>query len=683
MGESGTYEAYHSIVQRYHAQLYRLALLVFGDEVKAEESVERAFELIVSPPSDPEATLYRSLLSKSRRNPRWRRQATNNDANRAGIDLTQASALLDLLAQHTQSERLIIGMYYLRGLSTDAIATYLDTATPATVLSQFRIDAARALLSASDENDQTLTLLDNWIEGALDEQQDIEARRLVIEDEHARTQRDALSEIRKLLAHAIPALFVAMPPPELTDYLHDLGESSKANHWRWRPSRAQFGLVLGVFALVAAIIVSPSLIAQQPQTSAASSLSAMEIIDASIRRFENPPLQEGVLRHQYEVESNDNPDYLIERWYDYASPNRLKITVQKANGDDESTRVISTDGKTLVQYRYTGVFENDGPTIDVQSSEEEIQLAMPILRGMPTNSSMFWAYDSSDMVPFYLRQARASDVHSLGTTTYAERPAFLLTYQSTSSPLPSYSQNETIQDQPPVQVLLTIDIETYTLLDITLIGDGSTESAPSQIVRTTSIEVLEQVDDSEFLLTPTQNSITYEQLPSIQLPMALEDTFTLEETKETFGDTLLVPQTLPEGALRGFIFLLEQYSESRVQVGLFYEGEFQNTIMWQYSEPYDGFPEEFEDQEEHEIGPFRYRIAEYREYGDLINTVFVYHVDQPDNVFVVMLMDIYATEEERKAQIEQIIASLTFVTPENIQELQSQFGDVPSASDVE
>lgn len=681
MGESGTHEAYHSFVQRYHAQLYRLALLVFGDETKAETAVEQAFEMIVAPPADPEATLYRGLLSKTRRTPRWRRQATNTDAARAGIDRSQAAALLDLLARCTTSERLIIGMYYLRGLSIDTIATYLETTTPATVLSQFRIDAANALLSASDENDQTLVLIDQWLEGTLDEQQDIEARRLVIEDEHARAQRDALNEIRTLLAHAIPALFAAMPPPELTDYLHDIGESAKVTHWRWRPSRAQFGLVLGVLVLVAAIIVSPSLIAQQPQTSAASSLSAMEIIDASIRRFENPPLQEGILYHRYEVASSGNRDYLIERWYDYTFPNRFKVTVQEADGDDESTSVISTDGQTLIQYRHTGIFESKGPTIDIRSSEEEIQSVLPTLRGMPTNASTFWYSTFSDITPFYLKQARISDVRSLGATTYAEQPAFLFTYQSTSSPLPFYSQNETTHDQP-TQVLLTIDAETYTLLDITLLADGTTESAPTQILQTEHIEVLEQVEDSEFLLPSIQNTITYDRIPGILPFIDSEEIATLEEAQAMFGDGLMVPQTLPENTLRGFIFLSgEDIAGARTT--LFYEGEFQNAIIWQNSQQSNSFPEGFEVAEEYEVGPFRYRILEETDFEEFAGIAAVYHQDQPNDPFGIMIMDLYATEAEHQAQLEQIIASLTFVTPQNISELQSQFGEARSASDVE
>ncbi|NOK61693.1 MAG: hypothetical protein GFH27_549313n101 [Chloroflexi bacterium AL-W] len=683
MGESDTREAYHSLVQRYHAQLYRLALIVVGDEAKAETSVEQAFATVVSDPHDPEATLYRALLSNTQRSRRWRRYATSADAARAGIDFTQASDLLDLLAQRTQSERLIIGMHYLRGLSTESIATYLDTITPAHVLSQFRIDAARALLSVSHDDDQTLTTLDQWIEGRLDEQQDIEARRLVIEDEHARTQRDALTEIRALLAHAIPALFAAMPPPDLTEYLHDIGDSTGTTHLRWRPSRAQLGLVLGVFALVIAIIVSPSLTAQQPQSTAAAPLSAVEIIDASIRRFENPPLQEGILYHRYEVDSDNNPGYVIERWYDYAAPNRLKVTVQEVDGDDESASIISTDGQTILQYRHTGVFENDGPTIDIRASEEEIQSIVPMLRGMPTNASNLWHYTFSDIAPFYLKQARTNNVHSLGITIYAERPTFLLTYQTTSSLLPSYNQNETTQDQP-IQVLLSIDAETYTLLDVTLLGDGTTESAPSQILRTEHIEALDQVDESEFILAPAQDSITYERLPSVQLPvMATENTVTLEETWKGFGETLLVPQTLPEGTLRGFIFPLDEGSEGGTEAGLFYEGEFQNTIIWQSNQPYDSVPEEFEDAEEYRIGSFRYRITQYDGHKDLTSVAIVYHIDQPDTMLMIMLMDIYATEAERQAQIAQIIASLTPVTPANIQELQSQFGEVPSASDVE
>ena len=54
--------------------------------------------------------------------------------------------------------------------------------------------------------------------------------------------------------------------------------------------------------------------------------TAAELIDGAIHRFDQAPLEQGVLHEQYRVVAGTGPAHLIERWSAYASPHRLPIS---------------------------------------------------------------------------------------------------------------------------------------------------------------------------------------------------------------------------------------------------------------------------------------------------------------------------------------------------------------------
>ena len=89
----------------------------------------------------------------------------------------------------------------------------------------------------------------------------------------------------------------------------------------------------------------------------------------------------------------------------------------------------------------------------------------------------------------------------LGTTTLLGRQAFLLTYR-TEQP-PTLSWHDAAQ---PAQVVLTIDAQTYALLDVSLIAEGAAESSARHPLQAQQLEVLADVPDEQFSLPTSADS---------------------------------------------------------------------------------------------------------------------------------------------------------------------------------
>src|SRR6185436_16384037 len=103
----------------------------------------------------------------------------------------------------------------------------------------------------------------------------------------------------------------------------------------------------------AAIVFVPTWLNRSTTPTASRLPSAAELIDSAIRRFERAPLATGVLHERYRIVDPAIGNYLVERWYDYATPHRLRIAVG-AEGSDGSAgpalMEIGSDGRSLVQF---------------------------------------------------------------------------------------------------------------------------------------------------------------------------------------------------------------------------------------------------------------------------------------------------------------------------------------------
>jgi hypothetical protein len=658
-----------ALVYRSHERLYRLALLTTGDADTAAALLQRAYRELPAAAIDDETLLLRALLPK--RLPRWRWGASDGDLARSTLDRAQAAALLHALARLAPAERLAIGLAYLAGSTAEEIAAQLgplpgDT-PPADLLTRFRAAAARALgVVPEDADERALAELDRWLDGQLLEEESIAMRRAVLEQPALRNMRDGMIAVREMLPCALPALFAVTPPGALTQRLLKIVQKHERTIVpNLRARRAQGALALGVLALAAAIVLLPSLAARSGgNASTARMPNVTELIDNAMHRFDRAPLQAGVLHEQYLLARDDGPGYLIERWYDYAAPNRLAISVKPAGGNGSPLMQISSDGRSLVQFRNFLEGPNGARSLDVQVVEAEARAVLPLLRGQPSVTSFGRERGQpSDLGPLYLAQARAAAASLLGTTTLLGRQAFLLTYR-TEQP-PTLSPRAAAQ---PAQVVLAIDAQTYALLDVALIAEGAAESSARHPIQAQQLEVLADVPDEQFSL-PTSAEVTqHSGIASVRFPfIADEQIISLEDAARRAPRTLLALGQLPDERMRGLAVAVDNRRDGQ-NVILLYEGEFQNVIVLPdalSSDPAEVGPER-------SAGDFRYQLVRGPSFGGGLAAI-VYRPDTPDDRLTMILDDEYATSEEREATLESLIASLTPVNTQSLPTLQRNF----------
>ncbi len=655
------------LVHRYHEQLYRLALLVASDAAGAAELVERAYRELPPQPANAEAQLIRALLPRRPARRAWRRRAAADDLRRAALDQPSTDTLFSLLAGLPPAARLAIGLHYIRGAAPDEIAAILGAgAEPqamAEILARFRVAAARAL-GLADADAALLMELDRSQEGLLDEEAARELRRAVLEQPEARAARDGLIETRELLPRAIPALFAALPPLALTERLLEHAEGHQRPAERHdRLNWARAGLALGVLMLAAAIILVPSLLARRAPTADVTPPSPAELLDAAIHRFDRAPLDEGVLYEQYRVNVAGQPARLIERWYDYASPHRLLIRVASDEEGRTPLLELSSDGRSLVQYRYA--LSDERRSFDVRVSEAEAQAALPSLRSEPT--AWFFSrgpLDQLDAGPLYLGQARSTNTSFLGQTSFLGRSAFLLTYRTEQPPMRPPSEDR------PAQVVLTIDAQTYALLDVAVIDAGTAESATYHPIQAQQIELLTQVADERFRLRSAAEHLVLDGLQSVHMPEIPGTTaITLDDAVRRSRNPLLALGQLPDESMRGLSLAVDEGNE-REAVVIFYEGEFQRLMLLPHElagNLGDRSPDEYS------AGAFRYRLIPPPTESLAGLAAEVYRADAPEQRVLLLLVDEYASPAEREARLQQVIASLTPLTEQTLPALRHNF----------
>ncbi|MEO7911763.1 MAG: hypothetical protein ABIV47_19120, partial [Roseiflexaceae bacterium] len=395
-----------------------------------------------------------------------------------------------------------------------------------------------------------------------------------------------------------------------------------------------------------------------------------ELIESAIHRFDRAPLQSGVLHEQYLLARDNGSGYLIERWYDYGAPNRLAISVKPSGNNATPLMQISSDGRSIVQFRNFFEGPNGAQSLDVQVSEAEASAMLPLLRGQPTMATFGRERGQpSDLGPLYLAQARAGGASLLGTTTLLGRQAFLLTYHTEQPPM--LSRRDAAQ---PSQVVLAIDAQTYALLDVSLIAEGAAESSARHPIQAQQLEVLADAPDEQFNLPTSADVSQHSGIASVRFPFIVdEQIISLDDAARRTPRTLLAPSQLPDQRMRGLAVAIDNSRDGQ-NVILLYEGEFQNLIVLPdaLSSDADG------SGQERSAGDFRYQIVRSPGFGSGLAAV-VYRPDTPDESLTMILNDEYATSEEREATLQSLIASLTPVDTQSLPALRRNF-EAPDAA---
>lgn len=681
-----------ALVYRHCEQLYRIALLVTGEPTAAELLIERLFAAL-PPNGDLETALVRELHSvggrAAQRRP-WHYSADATDFARAGIEPELGRVLLTCLAMLSPRDRLIVGLHYLRGLSARDIDLRLadaatasatsrrtnDMSDAAAVLTNVRIALGHALeLLPALIGAEVLIALDRHATDALAPAAAAELRIRLHTYPELRDARAGLLYMRQLLMRAIPALFAVAPPTDLLERLLDGPVAREQRPRRQSPIWAQAGLIGLVAMLIAALLTAPTLARLGTAPAPPGPRSAAELVDSAIHRLEQPPLQTGVLHEVYQAAWSEQPPYLIERWYEYAAPHRLRVELRTEDGRPPLL-TIASDGHGLVQFRTTnnlflGNQSND--SLDVHLSPEELAAALPILRELPSpgvySSSPL---DGADISRYFLAAARANKPTILGTTTFHQRIGYIVAYR-TNTPLPPPLAIYFRRQSPPNpnRVLLTIDSQTYGLLDVAVLPEGARAIPTRHPWQMQSLAVLDDASASVFQLPDSPVIAQRTGLPSPRGFSASRDQ--ARSPNALLGllrRPLLIPQALPDPTMRGVILANGPDPTDPANLRLLYDGAFISMVLLPAPLVNDPVPA---GPTEQTAGAFKYQLLSSGVQNSDLVVASVYPSAAPGQQMLLMLMAAYATPQEREATVRKVISSLVPLTPANAPSLELQF----------
>ncbi len=212
-----------------------------------------------------------------------------------------------------------------------------------------------------------------------------------------------------------------------------------------------------------------------------ATVTAAALVARALNRFTGEQ-RSGVLHERLHM--GEGADALVvERYTDYQPPHRMWLTLQKP-GDDTLLLDLRTDGGTRLWYRG----ETPGrPPTTVSIDDPRINEMQPLLRNLPAVGplgSFPSARARTDVT--LLAAATAANPTLLGTTTFAGRPAYLLSY---------------VDKQQAERIVLTIDAETATLLRATAATAGGNGSS-TQLWQAEMVEIVSPESAPSFDLPP-------------------------------------------------------------------------------------------------------------------------------------------------------------------------------------
>ncbi len=698
-----------NLVMHFQDRIYRLALFVVGDAGRAATLTVKAFANLSIDSSDPERDLVVSMLRQIRTTRRARQAWKFHCPPLERVDVVPETItrLLRVLASATPLARLALGASVLLGWEAETLTVLAgdealrskrqsdDALIPLDVVqSDLRCDLTITLgyVPATASRSQMQRIMQLRY-GMAPEDEVRQLRGLLLTSAEMRALRDGLQRSESWLQRVLPVLFAATPPAHMTRRLID--QAAAKMHNQQRPARRKqlsvsvvldqtrtllFDLrrrprtllFVGVLSLVLALLLIPSVPGETLSSDAPrQTLSAADLTEAALYRFEQPAVEQGVLHEAY-VARIQQDSWTFERWYDYASPHRLRVHIQQS-GDERPIYALATDGQERIQYRWRD------DAVDVAAEESEIDRLMPILRQQPDPT--FFEYDwwYFDVGRYYLIQAYRAAPISLGAARVGDRSAQIITYR-TEWPFPPLPGDDPTPTTAPAQVMLTIDQETYAVLDVTVLIESEGETLAAHPWQATRLSVLPTTTADNFVL----NSMSAAQsalgvrtgLANPRYPFLQEDdVISLSEALQSTDQPLYAIAHRPEQAMRGFVLRINEN-----QAVIVYEGVFHTIIL---IPPEMGVGGPFDELQDESVWKQTERFA-YQVFNPAGETHFTIDgfsyievsMQGETEPFVAFLMlDQLFGSATYEATVHEMVDSLQVLTEQNVESLARYFYD--------
>jgi len=640
------------LVQR----IYRLALTATGNHRFAQTTSIQLFSQTNFASHDLETAVLVQLfaqLAKLDRNTWKLRKPAQSQPNKQANQ--QLESMFKVLRKASPQARFMLALYSLWGMQANEIRRVLGV-----TLDEFhtlRVDLALASGLVSSENERSqLERLARFILNELGETEQMAQRAELLNSAHARSLRHALIANDEQLSKVLTAIFDDATPPDLLAQIEQAKQEPIAKRQLGRGLLFNLVVVLIVGGLIGLLLVWPETHSEakseRPVGNNAPTIDLRSMIEASLRRFETPVIDQGLLHERYNI-TIENNTWQIERWYDFDNPQRFAFTLQ-ANQEPGEFYTVKGDGNGGLE------INSLQGRLGVELKPELLAQISPILMQQP-NPYIAQFSQTPALEQFFLKQALENHAYSLGTSRFLSRPVTIIAY--TSRYFLHHGIVHPDWDYDHAQVLLTLDNQTFSLLQAQVLLDGQAGSTIITPWRAEHLSFNDQADPELFTITGERN----DELLSPRIVFGdyaqQSKSLSLRSALERSNTTIYLPRTLIDESLWARM-LYQEEAEGEVFSVLIEDGQrlsILTTLPRAWSEPKA-------DVEIKQVGSFSYTttVRESLTQVDLLD-------QSTGQNFGLVIFDNLTPRNEIEKQIEEIVASLEPLTLDNIDQFQPRF----------
>lgn len=537
---SASRSAQEPTLPSFTPHLFKLAQIAVGDADSAAMLTADVLAKHVDQPDLPEDALLYTLV---KRVPQgwlgWPSETGPGEWLPLGIRREQADRLLSLLGEWQAHERVALALYLLRDVRRDDLDHLLGIDGIGERLGG-RINGvgqSLGLIKLTDMGAACMSTAEDLVD-ADDPQIGRQVRHHTMGCEGCRQRVAGLRRTTQVLRVALGVFFRAKPPAHLARLVVEQRRQQRKlpiKPWHY-----------AVAALVVLLLINNAL-NDTPASTAASAPprpTAAEMLSRALDRFAADAPRAGVLHERIHF-ANNAEMLILERWYDYGSPQRLRVTVRR-QGTTVPILDLSTDGISRIAYDLDQTYRAPSSAL---IHDPDTATLMPLLRQLPfTGSFGDSRIDQRYLDLTLLAQAQRNGVTLLGTTGWQGRPAALLS--STTS--------------DGSRMILTLDQATASLLEARIMPemDGATTARTvwqadlfevvtrAQLPRgvfelSARKHVLPKINPRQFMLSPLANLDINTALATSALP---------------------VPQHFPQPPLLAYIRNIERGNAATMQM---------------------------------------------------------------------------------------------------------------------
>lgn len=384
------------------------------------------------------------------------------------------------------------------------------------------------------------------------------------------------------------------------------------------------------------------------------------LIRASLKHLEQPTLKQGLLHEQYRITTRSQ-SWQIERWIDFAQPEHLALFIRRDGETSEPFYSVKTDGVDRLEMIDNDIDEiNNKQRISSTVPGDLLKQIRPILLQTPY-TGMPGFQKPPHIERLFLNLALQNNLSSLGTSQFLSRPATTIRYSLNPKRFSASMFSSSEYEQ--AEVLLTIDNQTYSLLQVELTFTGQAGSESLTPWRAELFSFDDQADPELFTIADVSNDMF------ISPRLALDQEFLLyypiiapHELLERTDTPIYLPPALAEELVWGRAFYAQEADDELITLSF----ESADRMIMYVSLSESLLEERPPISYDKESGKFSYMID-----GNTDQTVVHVINNETGHQFSFYIYEPFAIKADQEREIKAWISTLEALTPDNFDRFQA------------